>query len=95
MKHYKTKISPKSDFLSDPPRSGRHQDVVLNPEFKAAVQVAYAEYSVNLTFGDANSQIATVGLKLEGARAVLNELMNLGVPNNVGTMTDNDNLTPT
>lgn len=95
MKQYKTKISPKSDFLSDPARAGRHQDIVLSPEFKAAVQVAYTEYAIGLTFSDANAQVATVGLKLEGARAVLNELLNLGVPTLSEIHINDDNLRPT
>lgn len=92
VKQYKTKISPKADFLSDPARAGRHQDVVMNPEFKQAVQIAFAEYAVQVSGIDTTPQQVTVGLKLDGARAVLNELLNLGIPSLPDYKPNHDNL---
>lgn len=74
-------ITPKGSFLSDSKRAGAHQDVVAAPQFRQAVEIALLSYALKLGGASADAQsLVTVGLRLEGARGVLEELMNLGNP---------------
>lgn len=75
----RTKLSPKANFIRDGKKADAHQEVMLSPQFQHAAQVALAEYACQLASLDVSMQ-ATSGLKLQGARAFAETLMNLGVP---------------
>lgn len=71
-------IAPKTDFLKDSKRADRHIEIVMAPEFRHAVTVAFAEYANRLA--QFEGERPTAAPKLEGARSVLNILMELGSP---------------
>lgn len=72
-------LSPKAEFLGDPKRADAHQETVLNPEFKKAIEIALLQYAMNLGgTGVDSQQLVTVGLRLEGAKGFIDELLNLG-----------------
>lgn len=88
-------ISPKSDFNDDPKRADRHQEIVLSPEFKHAMQVALLSYTMRLT--DPRSEpivLGQAGLKIEGAKGVLEELINLGKISKLPSEPSSDELDP-
>jgi hypothetical protein len=72
-------LTPKAEFLADAKRAGAHQDMVLSPEFKKALEIALLQYAMNLGGDTADQQrLITVGLRLEGAKGFIEELLNLG-----------------
>lgn len=74
-------ITPKGSFLADAKRAGAHQDIVASPQFRQAIEIALLSYTLKQGGPSADAQqLVTVGLRLEGARGVLEELMNLGHP---------------
>lgn len=70
-----SRISPKESFLSDKTRADRHNETVLNPSFRVACETAFASYLIKQSGSD--PRVAPI---LEGARGVLDELLNLGLP---------------
>lgn len=83
-------LSPKSDFLKNTKAAGDFMDIVMNPSFRACVDVALTEYVMRLNAKDPRS-----AFRIGGARDVLNILMNLG--NKSHLMTEEDepqHLTP-
>lgn len=72
-------LIPKAEFLGDPKRADAHQEIVLSPAFKKAIEIALLQYAMNLGGDTADQQrLITVGLRLEGAKGFIDELLNLG-----------------
>lgn len=77
----KALLLPKADFLADAPRAGRHQDLMATPEIREALKIALLHYAMKLGGESADAQqLVTVGLRLEGAKGFISELLNLGQP---------------
>lgn len=76
-----TLLNPKADFLKDSKRSDEHQETVLDPKFMEAIKVALLSYAMRIGGSHAELQsLSTVGLRLEGAKGFIHELINLGKP---------------
>ena len=74
-------LSPKSDFLSDAKKAGELMDITMSPLFKEAAKAALLQYSLRLSKKNTEGPtLAVVGLRMQGAQEVLEELMNLGRP---------------
>ena len=76
MKPRVNKIEPKKDFLTDSKAADRHTEIVMSPEFRHATLIAFAEFASKL---DGKNPVSAP--KLEGAKEVLNILLELGNPN--------------
>lgn len=88
-------LIPKAEFLRDEKRAGQHQDIVLNPEFKKAIEIALLQYAMNLGGDTADlTRLSTIGLRLEGAKGFIDELLNLGNRTKPAFAVDPTELTP-
>lgn len=90
-----TTLSPKADFLSNTERADRHQELMMSPEFREAVKAALLEYAINTAKMGMDSQQVTVGLKIDGAKGFIYELLNLGIPHIPETHRPTAELEPT
>lgn len=88
-------LSPKASFLADSKAAGEWQDVVASPLFTKAAEAALLQYAVGLGgTGMDGPTLAIVGMKLEGAKGMLDALMTLGKLTKPDIDVSNDNLTP-
>lgn len=84
-------ISPKSDYCTNHKADAeRHMEIVYDPKFRRAAEVALLEYCVQLNCDDPRA-----ALKIRGAKAVLDILLNLGnVDSSPARADEDDKLTP-
>lgn len=84
-------ISPKAEFCSlHKSEAERHMEMVYTPQFRRAAEVALLEYCVQLNCDDPRA-----ALKIRGAKAVLDILLNLGnVDSSPVRADEDDKLTP-
>lgn len=72
-------IFPKAEFQTDPKRAADHQAIVSKSEFKWAMELALLQYTMRVTQGDLSpAELSLSGLRIQGAREVLDILSNLG-----------------
>jgi hypothetical protein len=72
-------LTPKGDFLKDSKRASTHQEIVANPALKEAIKIALLQYAMDAGGEDAEpNKLATIGLRLEGAKGFIDAFMNLG-----------------
>ena len=83
-------LQPKRDFLSNAQRASNHEDLILSPAFKEAVQAAMLHYISRLPMSNAAD-----AFKVQGAREFAEELMNIGNETVPQTRNTPDLLTPT
>lgn len=83
-------IDPSARFRSDSNRTNNHRDLVENPVFKEAVETAMLSYFLGLDGVDPRS-----ALKLQGAKEMIEKLMNLGLVEPQNNHIVNDELIPT
>lgn len=83
-------ISPKSEYCSNHKVDAeQHMEIVYSPAFRRAAEVALLEYCVQLNCDDPRA-----ALKIRGAKAVLDILLNLGnVDSSPPRADDSDQLT--
>lgn len=82
-------ISPKSRFLSDRALASQHSEMVVHPGFRAAAEAALLNYAIKLDGHDVRS-----ALKIQGAKEVLQELLNLGDPSKPLMQSTTEELNP-
>lgn len=90
-----TSLNPKLDFLKDGKRADAHQETVLDPKFMEAIKIALLSYAMKI--GGAHTELqslSTVGLRLEGAKGFIHELINLGKPTKPQETYHDDELRP-
>ena len=74
------RLTPKQGFLNDPHAASVHSDLMASPAFKSAASVALLQYQFNLLPGGSEpTALAAAALRLSGAKAFLDTLMNLGI----------------
>ena len=66
-------LSPKETFISNVARSDAHAELCMRPDFKIAVEYAWAEFAWRQEPTD-----PTVCVQLKGAREFLKIFLNLG-----------------
>lgn len=73
-------ITPRAIFRADKELSKGWQDRVDSKQFEAAVTAALAEYTLRLPFPDTMASASAQAYGIQGARHVLEILMNLMMP---------------
>lgn len=86
-------ITPKLDFIRDSKIADSHQETVLSPKFRKACEVALLEYTLGLSTTTLQSAAETA-YKLQGAKDVINVLLNLGDQHKGPVGPSPDNLDP-
>lgn len=71
------KLQPRARFIEDSKRADAHQELMLSPVFKSAVEIALLDYVMSLQTSSLQSAAETA-YKLEGARGFIERLLNLG-----------------
>lgn len=87
------KLTPKVDFIRDSKIADNHQETVLNPDFRAACGVALLQYTINLSTVNLQSA-AENAYKIQGAKEVIEVLLNLGDHSQQSSGPSPDNLDP-
>lgn len=88
-------LLPKAEFIKNEKLANEYQDLVQNPVFREAAKLALLTYATDLSRHDSSGPtLAVVGLKLQGAKEMLDVLMNFGIPYRTPTQTNNDELDP-
>lgn len=89
-------LLPKAEFIKNEKLAGEYQDLVQNPVFREAAKMALLHYATTLSRHDsAGPTLAVVGLKLQGAKEMLDALMNFGIPYRLPSEPSSDELDQT